>query len=136
MARRQLLVTGMCLGGMTAAIDGVVIVGVLKPFDYRPGWGCEWDRIGVTIADFTLGAGSADQLSAVREWIPTIAEDGTIPADELATALEHRDGPSSYDPRTGELRIDGFIQAQLKAGEQPGGKWIVSNVEQCFRPPS
>ncbi|MEX1265157.1 MAG: hypothetical protein WEE66_14705 [Actinomycetota bacterium] len=100
-----------------------------------PGWGCPRERIGHTIADSAGRGGSPTELEAARAWIPSLVEDGTIPADRLEAAFGTSSGPSSYDVESGELSIDGDVVAHFGVNRLSDGTWTVGSVEHCMRPP-
>jgi hypothetical protein len=116
-----------------AAIAGTVVGSSVGRGD---DWGCAVERRGYAVVDSLEGAtGAADAVSAAEEWIPLLAEDGTVAAEELRVAFENTTGPNSYDPDTGELRIDGSLQAIVPVGQQPDGTWLVGSFTHCMRPP-
>lgn len=88
------------------------------------------------IVDSAGRGGATDEMHAVRDLIPSLVEDGTIPQGQLEDALGRRAGPSSYDPASGELRIDGLIQADIGVGQLSDGTWGIAGFEQCMRPPT
>jgi hypothetical protein len=104
---------------------------------FRPGWGCPPERIGYSIFDdFGQGRGDPEEISAVSDLLPTLARDGAVPLVRLEDAVHRPTGPSSFDRMSGELRIDGLIQARIGVGQQKDGTWVVANLEQCMRPPA
>ena len=99
------------------------------------GWGCPAERRGHSVVDGLGSRGSASKLSAARDWIPLLVEDGTISEQQLRAAFAHSSGPNSYEPDTGELRIDGFLQADFSIGQLRDGTWAASSYTHCMKPP-
>jgi hypothetical protein len=116
-----------------AAVAGVMVGSAVGRGD---GWGCAVERRGHSIVDGLGSGGSASELSAASDWIPILVEDGTVSEQELRAAFEQPSGPNSYDTNTGELRIDGLLQADFAVGQQSDGTWAVSSYTHCMRPPS
>lgn len=102
---------------------------------FKEGWGCSPERIGHTIGFPAEGGGSVDELAAVRDLLPILAEDGEVAIARLEDAVARRSGASSFDPASGELRIDGLIHARISVSQLEDGTWVALNYEQCMRPP-
>jgi hypothetical protein len=98
---------------------------------FKDGWGCEPERIAFTIGEPSGRGGSVDELAAVRELLPLLAEDGEVSLALLEDAAGRRSGPSSFDPSSGELRIDGLIQAMIGVSQLGDGTWVASTYHHC-----
>jgi len=123
---------------IAALIAGVVLAATglwATDGSFKEGWACEPERIGYTIASAAEGGGSEDELAAVRSLLPLLAEDGEVPLARLQDAVDQRTGMSSFDPASGELRIDGLIVARISVSQLPDGTWASLNYEQCMKPP-
>lgn len=101
-----------------------------------PGWGCPVERLGAAVIDGDRGGGAPTRLDALTAWIPSLVDDGTIPAERLEEAFASSSGPTRYDRRSGELRVDGNLVIVMTAGRNPDGTWTVGHIEQCMRPPA
>lgn len=103
---------------------------------FKGGWGCEPERIGFTIGEPAGRGGSPDELAAVRDLLPSLAQDGEVSLARLQDALSRRTGPSSFDPSSGELRIDGLIHATIGVRRLGDGTWVASTYHHCMSPPT
>jgi hypothetical protein len=103
---------------------------------FREGWGCEPERIGFTSTSLEEGGGSSDQLEAVRDVLPSLAEDGEVPLEQLERAVDRRSGPSRFGPGTGQLWIDGLIHAEIHVSQLMDGTWVAGSYEQCMKDPA
>jgi hypothetical protein len=103
---------------------------------FKEGWGCEPERIGFTIGEASGRGGSEDELAAVRDLLPSLASDGEVSLARLEDAVTHRSDPTSFDPSSGELRIDGLIHATIGVSQLSDGSWVASNYHHCMRPPT
>jgi hypothetical protein len=126
------------VAGMGACFIVVATAGVWgsPTRGFKEGWGCEPERIGFTIGEPSGRGGSADELAAVRDLLPLLAEDGEVSLSRLEEAMSRRSGPSSFDSSSGELRIDGLIQATIGVSQLGDGTWVASNYHHCTRPPT
>jgi hypothetical protein len=76
------------------------------------------------------------RFAAVRDLLPILAADGVVPLVQLEDAASRRTGPSSFNPATGELRIDGLIHATIGIVQLRDGTWVAVTDEHCMRPPA
>lgn len=125
------------LGGMGVCFVAIATAGVwgAPTRGFREGWGCEPERIGITIGEPADGGGSADEVAAIRDLLPNLAADGQVPLAQLEDAVTHRTGPSRFDPASGELYIDDLIHADIGVSQLEDGTWVALNYEHCMRPP-
>lgn len=128
----------LLLGGMGACFIAIATTGVWgsPTRGFREGWGCAPDRIGSTIDEPVAGPGSADEIAAIRDLLPSLVADGVVPLAQLEDAASRRSGPSSFNPTTGELRIDGLIHATIGIIQLRDGTWVAVTYEHCMRPPA
>jgi hypothetical protein len=105
-----LVLAAFVIAGVAGAVVGSRV-------SHGDSWGCPVERRGNTVVDGTGSGGSATELSAATDWIPILVEDGTISKQELRAAFAQTSGPGSYDTDTGELRIDGLVQATFTVSQ-------------------
>lgn len=101
------------------------------------GWGCPPASIGTSTYDFVADAsGFATAEQALRAEAEFQATDGGLEGARYLEALDSRSGPTRYDPKSGELVIDGRIYARFFATPFDDGTWAVGEITNCFPPPA
>lgn len=136
MSRRRKVVV---LGAGVAVIAAAAVVLSTRPGSTAgpwDGWGCPPEQIGTSSYDF-LGyeGGFATAEQALRAEAEFQTTDGALEGDRYLEALGSRSGPTRYDPKTGELYLDGEIYARFKASPFDDGTWVVAQITNCFPPP-
>jgi hypothetical protein len=123
-----LIAASLLVGGIVGTVAG-------SASDTNDGWGCPDSQLASS--DFTLmdsgGFGTSDE--AVQEHAAYLAETGLYTEDEYAKALATREGSSFFDESTGNLYIDGTLQAHIEIEKLSDGTFAVVRSDQCTRVP-
>jgi hypothetical protein len=99
-------------------------------------WGCSPARIGYSLFTPAEGGGYASADETLAALAPLLAEDGPLDESAYARALASRAGQDRYEPSTGKLFIDGWIEAKIVLTQLADGTWTLANLQQCMRPPT
>jgi hypothetical protein len=113
----------------------VAFVWVSRPPGGDPAWGCPPERIGAGVADHGPSGGSETAVEAASAFVRYLSNDSGIPEQRYESAFATTEGPTSYDSKTGDLLIDGELQAQIGVGQLDDGTWVIGSLEHCMRPP-
>jgi hypothetical protein len=113
-----------------SAALGTAIGSASGPYDE---WGCPPERIGYSLFTNADGGGDASPEETLAALAPFLAADGERGQSDYAEALASRTGPTRFEPDTGELYIDGRIEARIALVQLTDGTWAVDNVMLCGR---
>jgi hypothetical protein len=129
--RRVIGITGFGLALLGGAVLGTAVGSAGSPYD---AWACERDRIGTETYSPGDGGGYESTEAALLAGAEFLAADGIKDRSAYEAALASREGPSRYDPETGDLYIDDQVVARLSVTELPDRTWTLAEVSLCMRP--
>jgi hypothetical protein len=120
------LIVAVAAGLAAAAIIGVLAI---SAHGSSTDWPC--DNLMHASGDHVTGFPTEDEALKRAELILEGMPGFTGTSQQLDEALASDQGPTRYDPTTGNLFIDGVLAAQFSATKLSDGTYIADEVTTC-----